>query len=121
MLNLNRLGLPKISKNKREELMRSAAQFITANSTPLEIIFFGSIISEGFDEASDIDLLLIYKTLEEADQARRKLYGCMQPKNLEHNLEMICVDQETFSRKSKVGGICFIALNEGIKFNRPNS
>jgi hypothetical protein len=50
------------------------------------------------------------------NSARHKLYTAKKPDDLRFPLEIICVDQNTFDVKSKIGGIFFVALNEGLPF-----
>ncbi len=112
MMNLARRYLESISKQEKDQLMLAVKDFILLKTQPQKIIFFGSILTSSFDSCSDIDTLIIYDTLETADQARRSLYQSKRPE-LGHSLEFICVDQESFLRKSKIGGICFVADTEG--------
>lgn len=101
-----------MSLTEREILMSRSAEFVNSHTKPIKIIFFGSIVTDKFDADSDIDLLAIYQTQNEADAARRVLYSTLQP-TLDHPLEMICIDEATFEKKSAVGGIYFVAQAEG--------
>jgi predicted nucleotidyltransferase len=116
MFNLGRLYLPKIARTVRDKLMQEAVKFVRAEAMPIQIIFFGSVLTENFDEASDIDLLLIFATQSEADAARHALYRARKPQTIAHPLEMICIDKATYDKKSQIGGICFVARNEGRSF-----
>ncbi|MFZ4405093.1 MAG: nucleotidyltransferase domain-containing protein [Pseudobdellovibrionaceae bacterium] len=115
MKNLIRQSLVKAPLAIREQLMHTVAGFIFSLTKPQNIIFFGSVITENFDDWSDIDVVAIYDSLVDADQARRKIYGAKQPQ-IKHPLEILCVDADTFSSKSKIGGVYFIAANDGRYF-----
>lgn len=92
--------------------MESTADFIKLHTSPLRIIFFGSITTDHFDDWSDIDVIAIYSSLVEADQARRILYTSRRP-DLGHSIEILCVDDSTYRSKSEIGGVYFIAREEG--------
>jgi predicted nucleotidyltransferase len=82
-------------------------------TNPLEVSLFGSIVTNDFDDSSDIDLLIVFKDLAETDQRRRMLQR--NRPEIECPLDMICVDKETFLTKSKIGGVCFIAHKSGLR------
>lgn len=97
--------------------MVNVAQFIRTHSFPIKIIFVGSIVEENsFDSMSDVDVVVLFSTPEEADQGRRLLYRAPRPKEIDYALEMICVDQMTFNRKSEIGGIFYLAQHSGRIF-----
>lgn len=92
---------------------RLSVEFIKTHTTPIKLVFFGSIVREDFDAWSDIDIIAIYSSAESAYKARRILYSKPLPM-VGHPLEIICVDEDTFTRKAAVGGIYFVAKNEGF-------
>jgi hypothetical protein len=116
MINLRRTLLEKFPLKIRENLMQITLHFITENTKPLQVIFFGSIITENFDECSDIDVVAIYHDPVAADHARRVLYGTKKSSEIKHPLEILCVDQKTFDTKSQIGGVFAVALAEGKIF-----
>ena len=108
MKNLERALLPKIPREARIQLMSQVRNFIQSHTQPRKIIGFGSVVTERFDACSDIDILAVYGTLIEADQARRILYKSQRPE-LGQSLEIICVDESRFNRRSNQGGKCAVA------------
>lgn len=115
MRNLGRLKLPKISIEEKQKLISTTVNFIKNETTPIKTIVFGSILKESFDAQSDIDVVAIYKTLQEADLARRKLYNIPRP-GIIHPIEILCVDEQTFNKKSQIGGIYAVAKEEGKEY-----
>ncbi|HPI39825.1 MAG TPA: nucleotidyltransferase domain-containing protein [Pseudobdellovibrionaceae bacterium] len=115
MKNIGRLFSKKIPESERKLLMTTASNFIRSCTSPIKIIFFGSILTENFDASSDIDMIILFNSPKEADLGRRKLYSSTQP-NLKHSLEMICVDEKTFKEKSQIGGLYAIANESGFEF-----
>lgn len=116
MKNLNRIYSKKISEEEKSKLMNEVFNFISSNTHFSKVIFFGSIVTAKFDEYSDIDVLCIYKTPYEADQARRILYNSKRPDSITYPLEIICVDETTYTEKSKKGGVYFVAAETGTEF-----
>jgi predicted nucleotidyltransferase len=115
MRNIERLSLQKFSPAAKEPLFEKTLAFIEEKTPALEVIFFGSIVTDQFDAWSDIDVVAIYPSREAADQARRTIYGSRRPE-FGHSIEVLCVDQATFDEKSKTGGVYFIAQQEGRSF-----
>jgi hypothetical protein len=95
--------------------MKLVYEFVHSNNPPLKVIFFGSILTQEFDNCSDIDLICLYPSVSEADLARRRLYSIPQP-TIGHPLEILCVDEETFKIKSERGGVYMIARESGKSF-----
>jgi predicted nucleotidyltransferase len=115
MKNMERLNLAKFSPEAKEPLFKEVLSFIETKTPVREIIFFGSIVTEGFDAWSDIDSVAIYDTHEAADLARRTLYSLKRP-DLGHSLEILCVDRKTFEEKAQIGGVYALAKSEGRSF-----
>ena len=113
MLNISRYYKNKIPESEKSEIKKTVTDFIFAHSKPSRMFFFGSILTSVFDSHSDIDVLLVFKTDVQADQARRELHQCQRNSQIQHSLEIICVDKSTFDRKSSLGGVCSIAATDG--------
>jgi predicted nucleotidyltransferase len=75
------------------------------------ILCFGSALTDFFDDFSDIDLLVVYKSKDQIRNAYKSLYSA-QPFR-DRSVDFVCVDQETYRYKSQIGGICFTAATEG--------
>ena len=113
MKNIARLNLPKVPQSERLSLMDKVATFIRVHTQPLQVLFFGSITADKFDAMSDVDVVAIFRTQEEATQARKSLYGA-DLSAVGRPIDFLCVDQETFDSKSQIGGVYFIARESGI-------
>ena len=111
MQNLNRLRLRKYSREETAEIIRKATLTIVSLCTPVKVIAFGSSVTGSFDDASDLDFVVVFSSLEEALNGRRLLY---RNGHLEGRIvDFICVDLKTFEAKSVLGGIYWVAVNEG--------
>ena len=77
----------------------------------LSIILFGSACAGTMTNASDLDVVLLFETESAAGYARRNI-GTYRIKSI-WPMDLLCVDRATFERKSKIGGIYFVARDEG--------
>jgi len=115
MKNLLRLRLRKYSQQEIEQLVNKALEWILSALSvikPVKIILIGSALGEQFDDWSDLDFVIVFKTKEDARAGRKALYGHRRPMP-DRSIECLCVDEATFNEKSKIGGIYFIAAEQG--------
>jgi hypothetical protein len=122
MQNLNRIyDARKISHDEREVIQTVVKDFILSRVQPAQIYFFGSICTENFDSQSDVDVIVVLPDQADLNVARKSLYACEQPP-IGHSIEFICVDEKTFLEKSLVGGVYFVAVNEGrLAYEQPHA
>lgn len=111
MKNLRRLQLRKYSAVEIEQEVDQVLHWVLSVCNPLKIILLGSALGNQFDDCSDIDLVLIFKSKEDAREARKRLYTSMRP--VQRPVECLCVDAEKFNEMSNVGGIYWVAKKEG--------
>jgi predicted nucleotidyltransferase len=107
---LRRTQLRKFSKSEIENIVDQHLVKIRELCDPEEVILFGSALTDAFDEMSDIDFVLIFPSEEIAKESSRKLY---RAHNKPSAADYLCIDRSTFDRKSKIGGVYFIAKNDG--------
>lgn len=111
MKNIQRLFLRKYTAPEVEMIVKSATETIVKLVNPTRVIVFGSATSNQFDDASDLDFVVVFDTADEAKQGRLTLY---RNGHLEGRIvDFLCVDEATYRRKSQVGGVYFIAAEEG--------
>lgn len=117
MREFMRLGLPKTPADELTSMVDILRQTILEVSSPEKIILFGSAVTGKFDAMSDIDLVVIYPTPELAIDARKVLYRSKPLKS--QAVDYLCVDRDTFEKKSTIGGIYYLAAHEGrVLFDR---
>ena len=112
MIQLQRLQLPKKTFAEVEPLAREVTAEIVRLVHPEKVILFGSAVDGRFDEASDLDFVVVFKTHEEASLGRAALYrnGHIAGRII----DFLCVDEETFRTKSGLGGVYFVAAQDGL-------
>ncbi len=94
-------------------IAQQIANKIRTVSSPSRIILFGSAAEDDFYEGSDIDLLLIFRSIEELQTERKKIRALgLLDKAVP--VDLIFVSQQHFDAKKDIGGVCFIAEHEGV-------
>ena len=76
-----------------------------------KIILIGSAAEGRMSEASDIDLVLIFESKDALAQGRKKVHLLRKPPLWP--CDLLCVDEPTYAEKALVGGIFFVAREEG--------
>lgn len=81
------------------------------------ILLFGSAARGTMSEASDIDAVLIFDSLENASYYRKKIHSLRV--KTKWPADLICVDEAQFNERSQIGGVLFVAREEGcVLFER---
>ncbi|MBI1861962.1 MAG: nucleotidyltransferase domain-containing protein [Deltaproteobacteria bacterium] len=111
MKNLLRTFSRKWTRGEIDAFVDGAVSHIQKISRPRRAILFGSALTDHFDEASDLDLVLIFESLEEASQAEKILYR--QAHTFPCSIDFLCIDEKSFQEKSEIGGVFWIAAREG--------
>ena len=106
-----RMRSRKYSAFEIDTLVSKALAVIRANTDPLIIYLFGSALGDNFDDSSDLDFLLVFRTKQEAASSRKLLYR--QGHLFDRGVDFVFVDRISFESKSELGGVCFIAKQEG--------
>jgi predicted nucleotidyltransferase len=113
MKNLLRLQEEPISADTKEKWISESAGLIRELVTPgpTKIILVGSAAYGRFDRYSDLDFVVVCKTLEEATAAQKALYR--NTPRFPCPVEFVCVEESDYEKKSLIGGILFTARQEG--------
>ena len=111
MRNLVRNLGQKVPENEREELIAQVAIAMNEVYQPDQMYIFGSALTSDFDEASDVDILVVFADLSAAGRAWRlhKTVRALIPRAL----DVIVMDRESFERKKHEGAIAAVAFSEG--------
>lgn len=111
MRQIQRRFSKKLSKEEVNQLVDTSVKLIREIAPPEKLILFGSALTDRFDEYSDLDFVLIYDSIEEAKSAQHKLYA--KTTSFPTSVDFVCVDKESYNKRSKTGGVFFIAAAEG--------
>lgn len=85
-----------------------------------KIILFGSAAFGQMSEASDLDVVLIFDSPDEARNASRKVYKIR--KNSHWPADILCADTASYEQRSQMGGVLFVARQEGrVIFTRDSN
>lgn len=106
-----KLGRHQPNQAERERAVEALRSAILARCVPTKIWVFGSILTDHFTHASDIDCAVLFKSVTDLQQARRDLYRSPALIDLPYDL-LLYVDSD-FYRKSQEGGICQVINENG--------
>jgi predicted nucleotidyltransferase len=111
MIKIARKFSRKWGEDEKIRLLQCAIQAVKMFCNPTQIYAFGSILTNNFDDSSDVDLVLIFKTVEEAKNVWRLHSKFRQ--NFSKPLDIISFDEANFELKKEMGGIAMVAHTEG--------
>jgi predicted nucleotidyltransferase len=104
-----------LSLEETQALVQKKINWILEAAPFFECYVFGSASKGEMTNASDVDLLLVYPSAEEVQNARRQIFQKRPKDDWPHDL--IFVTKEEFCRKrNKVGSICHEVSSHGILF-----
>jgi predicted nucleotidyltransferase len=81
---------------------------------PWRAIVFGSYATGTANEDSDIDVLIVCRTEEDIRRVREKIYSNLSGPMTSVPVDFVFVSKSEFERKKNMGGVCFMAHNEGV-------
>ena len=96
---------------QKEALIQDTVQKILKVTKPNKLILFGSAVDGKFDSYSDFDFVLIYENRGSVRAEQKKVNSIKAELLVES--DFLCVDEETFNSKSKIGGVFLIAAEDG--------
>ncbi len=103
----------RLTPNEVTSLVQDKKDWILSACTPIRIILFGSAATMEMTEASDIDLIVVFKTPEDLNSAKRKLWSS-RPSD-DWPVDLVFHTTESFQHScEKGGGASWIASREGI-------
>ncbi len=108
----SRLFAKPLQASEQDALIHRAHQEIRARSNPLKVILFGSAGRGEMTDASDLDFVVVVRTPQEVKQTQRDLNQLSRI--LDWPVDCLVVSEVECSAKSQIGGVYFIAADEGI-------
>ncbi len=109
-MSLARFTARQLSVDEVESLVKKTLEDTHAQPGLEEVILFGSAVENRMDEGSDLDLVYIFDTENNARSAQKKIHGL---KTHLFPCDFICVDRNRYEERSKFGGVLFVARTEG--------
>jgi predicted nucleotidyltransferase len=101
----------KYSASEIEAAVGPIVSRIYQTVNPRKLFLLGSAVTGGFDDASDVDFLVVMDTSESAKEALFKL-NRIRPE-FSRSIDFVCMEEARFSILSEQGGIAWVARNEG--------
>ena len=101
----------KLPAEDQAELIAKLYAQIISLVTPLQVILFGSASRGEMTDASDLDIVVIVRDIGEVKSTQKSLNQLSRL--LQWPVDCLVVDSDTFKRKSEIGGVYFVAKQEG--------
>ncbi len=92
-------------------LVEAGKQRILQTCCPKALYLFGSAATGQMTDQSDLDFLAVFANELELKAARARYYST--PAGHGHPTDLVLVTAADFIRRSKVGGVCMVCLQEG--------
>ena len=107
------LAARRLTPNEITSLAQDKKDWILGVCPPIRIILSGSSAKMEMTEASDIDLIVVFKTLDDLNSAKRKLWSS-RPSG-DWPVDLVFHTTQSFQHScDKGGGASWIACREGI-------
>lgn len=100
-----------IDKDFLEQAIKELLAAFSAVDDIEDIYLFGSAALGKMSDQSDLDVLVIVSKLELIRSAQIQLRHIQ--KVTPFPVDIVWVDREGFERKKHIGGVCYLAVNEG--------
>jgi predicted nucleotidyltransferase len=94
-------------------LMQRAKDFVLSVANPFAIVVFGSAARNEMTDFSDLDLAVIFQTIDEVNLARNQGIFKLSA-NLGWPCDLLLYDLATFRSRSEVGGVCQVIREDGL-------
>ena len=104
-----------LSPADQDAIVSAKLAWILSQVNPMRVLLFGSAASYLMTDASDIDLIVTFASIEERDRSRALLCKSRPKDDWPHDL--LLITEEEFARSvAKGGGAAYLASQEGRVF-----
>ncbi|MBM4251547.1 MAG: nucleotidyltransferase domain-containing protein [Deltaproteobacteria bacterium] len=101
-----------LSRADQDAIVSAKLVWILSQVNPTRVILFGSAASYQMTDASDIDLILTFASIEERDSSRVMLFKSRPKDDWPHDL-LLLTEEEFAQSVAKGGGAAYLASQEG--------
>ena len=102
----------RLVKNQVELEIALICEIFTTTVCPHSLFLFGSAAENKMTDQSDFDLLVVCTSEAEVLRARRQ-FSKIRSSLPARAFDVVWMLKSEFDRKSQIGGVAFIALNDG--------
>lgn len=111
-MSFAKYAAPLLDETLKENLVEKVKQEMLRLFKPVEIILFGSAAEGTMTARSDLDFVVVVEAVEQI-RTVNKLYAQISS-IVKWPLDILVVDKSSFTKKSQVGGVFFIARRQGV-------
>lgn len=115
-MSLLRLNAAPIAPDVLRDWIHCSVSLIFEHSASEQVILFGSALGKDFNGFSDLDFVVVFADERELKEGQRSLYS--KTPLFPCPVDLVCVTRADFQRRSRIGGVLFIAREDGRVFER---
>lgn len=102
-----------LTRQEQETLIDAFKKRLLGYAGIKRLYLIGSASRYAMTDASDLDFVTVFSSLEELKRAKSHFYG--SPRPVDWPCDILWYQEEEFDKRSKIGGICQIAIQDGTK------
>lgn len=109
----NKLFATPLTQSDQEMLINTFKEYLLSFQGLSQLYLIGSASTFQMTNASDLDFVAVFATQLDLDSAKRRFYG--SPRPVDWPCDVLWYTVENFARRSKLGGVCLVAAQDGLK------
>ena len=110
-MSLYKLVSKKLDKDRAAQIIAEESGRILDACRPAHLLLFGSAARNELRESSDLDFIAIFQNCKQITEAKESYYRTLSPNRIA--VDLLFFTEQEFWERSKRGGVCFVAVNEG--------
>lgn len=100
-----------LTQQQIDQRLKEVVEAILKEASPLRIIVFGSSALGTAKPSSDLDIAVIFASVEERDRARKPLAAL--PARFGYDIDFLLFESKEYQQKLDRGGVCELIEREG--------
>ena len=109
----NKLLAKPLTVNEQEFLISAFKDRLLSYPGLAHLYLIGSAQRMEMTDASDLDFVAVFSSIEDMVKAKEQFYGTPRP--VEWPCDILWYLEPDFKRRAAIGGVCMIALQDGLK------
>jgi hypothetical protein len=102
-----------LTRSEQEELINAFKKRLLGFSGLKQLYLVGSASRFAMTDASDLDFVAVFLSEDGKESAKKEFY--CSPRPIDWPCDVLWYTEDEFQQRKKIGGICQIAAEDGIK------
>ncbi len=118
-MNIDKIRKNYLSQEETNARVQQVLRLVLECCQPMQVVLFGSAARGELTASSDIDIVVVVEDSSLIKPFQKQL--CASSGGLLFPVDILVADNQTYQKKSQIGGVYFDAAHEGvILFSREN-